>query len=110
MGKVGVSFDGSLSQILVNFSCFEPVIDFAPKIKKKPLRYYSVKKLRVFRLEQWFSTCDRSQPFCDLTNLFLESFLFIRKHRYFTLQFITAAKSHLGSSNENSFLVEVTTT
>lgn len=34
MGKVGVSFDGSLSQILVNFSCFEPVIDFVPKIKK----------------------------------------------------------------------------
>lgn len=31
--KVGVSFDESLSQILVNFSCIEPVTDFTPKIK-----------------------------------------------------------------------------
>lgn len=52
---------------------------------------------------------------CDLTLLwfdqpFLRVIFVHQKTQIFTLQFITAAKSHLGSSNENSFMVEVTTT
>lgn len=59
MGEVDVSSDGGLRQILVNFSCFEPVTDIVPKIKT--FVSYSVIpliKFRIFPLEQWFSTCE----------------------------------------------------
>lgn len=52
MGKVDVSSDGGLRQILVNFSCFEPVTDIVPKIKI--FLFYNVTpliKFRIFPLE-----------------------------------------------------------